>query len=62
MKRRIPEAQISLLHLWSKEYPVTRCARCGAHFSYTGMDARGPFHCQPTPSWLLAHPSDTATR
>lgn len=45
-------------HVWDKGYPVTRCERCGSHFSYSGMDTCGPIYCYPTPAWLKAHPED----
>lgn len=45
-------------HLWEGSYPVDRCRRCGAFFSYNGMDAHGPCTCHPTPAWLKAHPED----
>jgi hypothetical protein len=45
-------------HVWDRGYPVTHCARCGAYFSYNGMDTRGPLYCNPTPTWIAAHPED----
>jgi transposase len=45
-------------HVWDNGYPVTTCKRCGAHFSYNGMDAHGPIYCVPTPAWLAANPND----
>lgn len=45
-------------HVWEGSYPVDRCKRCGAHFSYTGFDTHGPIYCKPTPAWLRDHPND----
>lgn len=38
--------------------PVDKCQRCGAYFSYSGMDTHGPMFCNPRPEWLREHPED----